>query len=715
MSMTAQQLGGALLAVLAFVPATVCTGYLVAWFSNLHDFRQRSLVERAFWSIPLSFAVSPIAAVLIGKALSLTAASLCFVLCAVASVVVIAQEHRENRRTGRRWNIGFRPHGATALTLAMLWVFIAALSLVDIQVGNRLWMNVAILDQCFRVEWIEAVLRTGIPPANPQYFFEHTADMHNYYFWYVLCAAVARMAHLSARAVMVASSVWSGFLLASVTGLYLKYFLEVQSRLRRQFLRAAALFLVTGLDLCFICWEIFIAHEVPAPDFEAWSKDGVISWLHTLLWAPHHLAGLMCCMFALLIAWLAGRGGERRMALSVSLIAAALASAFGISIYVTFAFFLVMLAWAVWQFAVERSPWPPLLMAAGGAGALVLLIPYFLELTHTTSAMHGGGPFALTVREMIPPDGLLALPVFARLAAIHPAEARTVAKLLLLIPGYAIELGFYLFVLLIYLVSRWRGRVKLGPAQRTLVFIALAALPAMSFLRSSVLSVNDFGWRSALLLQYPLLLLATEVLTGWRFAEEKRDAELAGTAVPRNTPRWIRSVAALALVVGFFGTICQALSLRFAVPLAEAATGPSGDWRFHAIPHGAYISAIGYSKLNAIIPQNAVVQFNPYQANSYWTMMDMLNVNRQIAITGDQPWCGSELGGDPSGCVPMASALDVLFRGAPAAQARATCSRFGIQYLVATAYDPAWKQADSWVWTLHPVVADAEFRALDCR
>ncbi len=152
--MTAQQLGGALLAVLAFVPATVCTGYLVAWFSNLHDFRQRSLVERAFWSIPLSFAVSPIAAVLIGKALSLTAASLCFVLCAVASVVVIAQEHRENRRTGRRWNIGFRPHGATALTLAMLWVFIAALSLVDIQVGNRLWMNVAILDQCFRVEWI---------------------------------------------------------------------------------------------------------------------------------------------------------------------------------------------------------------------------------------------------------------------------------------------------------------------------------------------------------------------------------------------------------------------------------------------------------------------------------------------------------------------------------------------------------------------------------
>ncbi len=317
---------------------------------------------------------------------------------------------------------------------------------------------------------------------------------------------------------------------------------------------------------------------------------------------------------------------------------------------------------------------------------------------HTSSGMHGGGPFALTVREMIPPEGLLATSVFARLAAVHPVEAHTLAKLLLLIPGYAIELGFYLFVLLIYLVPGWRGRVKLTPAQRTLVFIALAALPAMSFLRSSVLAVNDFGWRSALLLQYPLLLLATEVLTGWRFTEEKREVELAGSALPRNTPGWLRSLAAVALVLGFFGTVCQALSLRFAVPLAEATTTPA-DWRFHDIPHGAYISAIGYGHLNAIIPADAVVQFDPFQANAYWTMMDILNVKRQIAITNDQLWCGAELGGDPSGCISMAAAIDALYKGASAAQAQTTCRQLGIQYLIARVYDPAWKQADSWVWT----------------
>ncbi len=81
------------------------------------------------------------------------------------------------------------------MLLAVTWTGIVTFSLTDIQVGNRLWMNVAILDQCFRVEWIDAVLRTGIPPANPQYLFNRAANMHNYYFWYVLCAGVARMAH----------------------------------------------------------------------------------------------------------------------------------------------------------------------------------------------------------------------------------------------------------------------------------------------------------------------------------------------------------------------------------------------------------------------------------------------------------------------------------------------------------------------------------------
>jgi hypothetical protein len=73
------------------------------------------------------------------------------------------------------------------------------------------------------------------------------------------------------------------------------------------------------------------------------------------------------------------------------------------------------------------------------------------------------------------------------------------------------------------------------------------------------------------------------------------------------------------------------------------------------------------------------------------------------------------LGGDPTGCLAMASAIDALYNGADADQARATCRQYGIQYLVARSHDPAWNNRQSWVWTLTPVVSDDEFRALDCR
>jgi len=49
---------------------------------------------------------------------------------------------------------------------------------------------------------------------------------------------------------------------------------------------------------------------------------------------------MVCCMFAFLLAWMGGRDGEHNRIVTILLIAVSLASAFGLSIYVTFAFFL---------------------------------------------------------------------------------------------------------------------------------------------------------------------------------------------------------------------------------------------------------------------------------------------------------------------------------------------------------------------------------------
>ncbi|HLY40846.1 MAG TPA: hypothetical protein VKR52_06505 [Terracidiphilus sp.] len=704
------------MAIPAFAPAFFCPGYLAGWFTNLHGFRDRSFVERIFWSLPLSLAIATIASVLLGKFVSLNAVALLLGACAACCIAVVTGEWTRIWRQGKRPWIGWHPLGGKAMTFAVLWIAAAILSLVDLQKGQNLFMNVAMLDVSYRVNWTNAILRTGIPPANPLYWFHQPAAMHNYYFWYVVCAAVVRMTHLTTRAVLIGGSVWAGFNLVALLGLYLKYFLEIGDSLRKQFLRAVVLLSVTGIDLCYIAWALFRLHQAPPPDLEAWSKDGIVSWLHTLLWAPHHLAAAICCMFAFLLAWMAGRRSRPKRStdvFSIVFVAASLASAFGLSIYVTFAFFLVMIAWGAWQLFFIRAPKAPLILACGGVGAGILLLGYLWELTHTASGIHGSSPFGFAVREMIPPDGLLTTSLFQQLARSNPKLARSLAAAVLLVPGYAIELGFFSLVLLIYLVPSWRGKARLTDAHRSLLFIVVATIALMSVLRSDVLKVNDFGWRAALLVQFPLLLLGCELLGTWPLNGRHSAPETPGTS-KGITPHWMRAIASLALVIGAFGTVCQALSLRFAEPLAERLVNPKREPVVAGISHNFYVSTIGFGKLNRIIPENAIVQPDPIRTYPYQAAADQLAINRQLAIITDQPWCGAELGGDPSGCALMAPAIDALFKGASAEQARATCRQFEIQYLVARVNDPAWNDRSGWVWKLGPVVDDPEFRVLEC-
>ena len=407
----------------------------------------------------MSMAVSAISAMLICRLFSLAAVSAFFLASGVACLVLLGREWRQLRLSGQKWNLGYRPLGGAALIFAIGWIIVVVLLLIDLQRGHDLYVSVVILDHSARVNWIESILRTGVPPRNSLYYYERPATMRNYYFWYVICADVSRMAHLPVRTVLNASCVWAGFALAALNGLYLKHFLGAGSRLRRQFLYSILLLTVTGLDICVILWEIFYLRLPPQPDAELWSRGAILSWLDVLLYAPHHVVSLVCCMLAFLLAWMSkGKNGEHKQFATVSLIALALASAFGLSIYLLFAFFLLMLAWGLWQIAIERTSRSALLLAAGGVGATFLLLPYLWELSRASSGMHAGSPFGFAIREMIPVDGLLASHVFQHLAARHPLGALNLARLVLLIPSYVIELGFYLIVLLIYLVPAWRGR-----------------------------------------------------------------------------------------------------------------------------------------------------------------------------------------------------------------------------------------------------------------
>ncbi len=625
-------------------------------------------------------------------------------------------EHFRLRRSGNKWLTGWSPLGGKAMTLGVLWVALAVLSLIDFQTDHRLFMSLTIFDHASRVNWTESILRTGIPPSNPLYFYKQPANMRYYYFWNVICAAVAQMSRLPVRAVYVASCIWGGFILAAIIGLYLKYFLAVGVRLRKQFLLALWLIGVSGLSSIVILWKAIYRNGGLPGAPQIWAVAQLNSWYDSLLFVPHHISSMVCCMFAFLLAWLYRHNGVRGALTTATFIAASLASSFGLSIYVAFGFFLIMLAWALWQIALERVFRPVLLLATGGAGAVVLLLPYLAELRHGSSGMHGGSLFGFAVRETFPASGILASGFMQNVALSHPWVALSLSRLILLVPGIAVELGVFLIALAIYLLPALRGRILLTPGQRSMAFIAIATLLVSSFFRSNVLDINDFGVRSALFLQFTTLLMASETIAGWKFGLRDVGASHAVPSMEHNGPDWLRFSMRLALFLGIFTTIHQAIIFRFTIPIAFAVTHmrPVKDPVAPNLPHNTYISAIGYGRLGKSIPLDAIVQPNPASPNPFWSLVDDVNINRQRAIAVDTPWCGAELGGDPSGCPAMAAAIDRLFGGATAEQARTTCQSYKISYLVARIYDPAWQDKQSWVWTLHPVVSDPEFRALDC-
>ncbi len=706
LNITARQLALAAAAIPAFVPALVAPGYVAAWFADFHGFRQRTLAGRLVWSIPLSLAISTIFSDLAGRFLSLGAVAFSFAVVTVACLALLLGEAIELRRDGRPFPVGWRPYGTIALVLALLWIAVALFSLVDWAGHHRLFLSVICQDEGSRVNWTASVVRTGVPPANPLYFFHHAAGLRQYYFWYVLCATVVRLSHLPVRAVYMASSVWSGFGLAALIGLYLQNFLDARARLRRQFVIAVCLLSVAGFDLLGVAWITIHLHKGMPLDFAWWARDQITSWMDSLLWVPHHIAGLVASMFSFLLAWISPPESLRRRAFRLLLIAAAMASGFGLSIFVFFAFFLVMVAWGLWQLLTRQGARPVALMAISGALALALLSPYLWELTHTPSYMTGGSLFAPTVRQMIPPDGLLATAAFRHLAGSHPLMARRFANLVLLLPGYGIELGFYVVVLLIFLVPAWRKHGPLDPGQRALLFLCVATLPLISFLRSAVLTTNDFGWRAALLLQFPLLLLGAQAVDSWT----RRDG---GSGL--RVPGWLRRLAFLAIAIGLISTEAQLLTLRFGIPELEKHLRALHDPQAEKLSRMPYISIQGYAQLDRRIPPRAIVQFNPAETNMLLSAMDQMYVGRQLAIAGDRNGCGSTLGGDPSGCPIMAAAIDPLYRAATSTQARSVCRELGIQALIARVYDPVWKDGGSWVWTLPPIVAQNNFRALDCR
>ena len=711
-----QDVLGSMVAVLAFAVVLYAPGYLLAYATDLFGFRQMGFIDRSLWAMACSFSVVPIAAYLVGRSAGLD--SLCWLLAGSALGALLLLWHH---RAAPAWSR--RDRQITAL-LVCGWVAFVLLMLVDFQLGHRLYFSVAIADQSYRIAFTDAVVRTGVPPANPLYFAGSPAPMRYYYFWYVLCATVVKIAHVSARQSFIASSIWAGFGLMATVNLFTRHFFRWE---RKKRWIAMGLLLVTGADLIPALGNPVLQSSLNG-DIEWWSVDPIDAWPDSLLWVPHHVAGVLCCLLAFLFLWRTLEPvSKRSRRWAMALAAVAFASGFGLSVYVAFGFALMMACWLVWLLLRKQPQRVELLRRTAAIGLLsaAMLFPFVRDLAggspHASTAPTGASPaptlaifpFSLSVRRMIDSGLVTRMRVFAAWNQSHPVLLDQTIRLLLLMPGLAMELGLYGAVLVLLLMARRRhAPLPHDPARDTALFFTLCGLGLTMFLSSSVITNNDFGYRAVMLPQFFLLLLTADVLGSWW--------------IPGATPvvavtaarRWLLSSL---LMLGVAGSVYGALLLR-AWLLIETPIIKNG---FSQLPEDAFELRDALATLDRVAPRDAVFAFRPIDpepnkgdavmtANEFYYRTLVMDAGRQILNAEGK--CAVHFGGDPARCAAIQSAIAQLYAlPAPSAEwARNFCSRFGVQYLMIGHRDPNWNSTTGWPVALPDVAREPGFKIEQC-
>ena len=679
-------------AMAGFAAILFAPGYVLAYGIDLFGFRRRSRQERSAWAMALSFAISPIFVTLAGHSVLLGAVASVLALVGIVAVVLMAVQRGGVRSAGHRdrWLLAmFTAFGVVAIVG----------SLVDIQLGNKLYLSVTVVDQAYRVAFVNGVAHTGIPPLNPLYHAGAGAPMRYYYFWYAVCAVCMKIAHVSARQALIASSCWVGVGLVAMIALFARHFMELGERLYRFILVGALLLMVTGLDLLPVLYNLFVKHEFGG-DLEWWSTDQVSSWFDSIAWVPNHMASLLCCLTAFLLLWRIRSDVSRRDRIAAVVLAGiAAASAFGLSVYVAAGFAMVMAGSTTvsLQRNVGRARAIPLAASVGVAG--LLLIPYLRELMGSHSGTEGGANagaahlLQLSVRKMLDSSVVTELPMLASMERSHPVLLDQVVRLILLLPGYVFELGAYGLVLIVAI----RQRRALGEAARTALGLAGGGLLLVSFVRSSVIGNNDFGYRAAMIPCFFLLLLAADRLTS-----------------PGARP-WLN----LLLFVGLAGTAFQVLMLRVFVPLRVAARMPG----FDGLPEATYAARTAYGAASGSVGEQAIVQANLIDPLSYFYVINMLYSERSM-VSDAAVDCGAVFGGDPSRCSATQSTVRRLFQppALTADEVMRSCQALGANYLAVARSDPAWEDRAGWAWSLPEVSVDQKtggsaspsFRVVQC-
>ena len=704
-SFTAQDVRGIIMCLCLYPLLLVPPGYVFCWAANLFAFRQRAPICRLLLSVATSLALCPILTYLIIRSLSLPVVWVVYAVALAMALALIFSHIAAfsfSRLPTALWHDRVL---RSALLVGGTWTTVALLSLIDVQIGKHLYLSVTTGDYQARVAVTDAILR-GVPPSNPSFFPGHPVRLYYYYLWSLICSLVASLTSslASTRQAVFAGTIWSGFSMLSVLALYFKFVIPREPRcVPRRVMMGVGLLLVSGVDFVPVLLSTLRSYIVGPgllPEtLEAWNEQ-ILGWVSSALWVPHHLAGLASCLVALLVLLghpeqhPGGRIGPSRLVLG----GFALASGFGLSIWVALvfaAFFGTWLVISLWR-GDKRESYAVLLM---GVVAALLVVPFALDLASANE--QSGFPIELAVRQFTP-----AVQILSHYGLSNPFLTGVIDSLLLPL-NYTVELGFFLLASIFYWTARHRLAKPVAKNDLALCTLCLVSILIPSLFRSRF-GTNDLGWRGFLPAQFVMLLWSADVLSefmvGWRGA--------VGFWVRGRLRSWIRAILAALLVTGVLTTLADLTLLRtFSFFAEQGVTKTEGDSFLYG-GNGLRIYALrqAYEWLADHLPANAVLAQNP---NTDREMFSGLYGGRQVAAADRKQ--GPLYGIPVQNFLAIASPIETIFeRGANLSDVDAVCRRFSIDVLVVKDVDPVWRHTYQWASQRTPLLANGFVRAFQC-
>jgi hypothetical protein len=172
----------------------------------------------------------------------------------------------------------------------------------------------------------------------------------------------------------------------------------------------------------------------------------------------------------------------------------------------------------------------------------------------------------------------------------------------------------------------------------------------------------------------------------------------------------------LLAAIGLAGTMYQVFMLR-AYPIfhdeekltSEPVLGLDRDRR---LGERTYALRSIYESLGAILPPDAIVQYNP---DAPMVIPHQLYSGRGAAM--GQQRCGIVFGGDFPRCESRMKSIEPLFGNPSQAEIAgldSTCREYGINVMLVDDLDPVWRRPNSWVWTRKPLLTNEHVRAFFC-